>query len=497
MLESTYQTHQIAPNKLRSNLLIFLLLFALGFLVFYPALFNFFCADDFIWIKTTQDIFDKYDFTSSDSFAFVRGRPVLNFVFLFLYQIFKLNPFGYHLLSIILHILNTLLLFRLLSFLTDKVILRFTGSLIFLVHFVHEETIFWISSLSTLLCCSFYLIALLLFLNWRSNGKKRMLYLWSLLFSLLALFSREEAIIFPLLILLILLFNFPPVQKLSKLKSIKFSSPYFLCLGFYLLFRILTLPLGTMNHSYRIGPLILLKNAGYFLVNLLFPYRFIFDLLGYNRLDQLQIHYAGLHYHWLVLPVLVLLIFIFFRFISHHLRKKNAIFSCGVVFLSLSTLPYLFLNGNGQRFLYFPVIGFSMICIYFISSISDWLALKGKTLIQRFIYSFLILYFLTNSIIIRERGHWWKEAGLAVGNLVQQIKTLVPQAQQSELYVLSLPHRVHGAYILLTGFEEAVAIYYPQVQGKIKYLGKLSPDEIKSLSIKNPYTFKDGRFEKL
>ena len=501
MLKSSNQSQQRAPNKLWSNLFIPLLLFALGFLIFYPALFNFFCADDFIWIKTTRDIFEKQDFTSSDSFAFVRGRPVLNFVFFFLYQIFKLNPFGYHLLSIILHILNVWLLFRLLSFFTDKLILRFTGSLIFLVHFIHEETIFWISSLSTLLCCSFYLTGLLLFLSWRSNGKKWMLYFLSLVFCLLALFSREEAISFPFLILLILLFNFPPVQKLNKLKLLKLSSPFFLCLGFYLIFRFLTLPLGTMNHSYRIDLLILLKNVGYFLVNLVFPYRLLFDLIGYNKLDQLQIYYAGLRYHWLVIPLILLLLYIFFKFFYHHLRKKNVILNCGLVFLSLSTLPYLFLNGNGQRFLYFPLLGFSLICIYFISSISNWFALKGKIYSQRFVYSLLIVIFLLNFIIIRKRSQWWKEAGLVVRNVIQQIETLVPHARQSELYILSLPHRLHGAYIFLTGFEEAVAIYYPKVEGKIKYLGKLTSEELEELSKKlttdQLYTFDNHKLRKL
>ncbi|MGB2696371.1 MAG: hypothetical protein WBD28_00765 [Candidatus Zixiibacteriota bacterium] len=252
-----------------------------------------------------------------------------------------------------------------------------------------------------------------------------------------------------------------------------------------------------MNHSYRIDPLVLLKNTGYFMVNLVFPYRFLFDLIGYNKLDQLQIYYAGLRQHWLAIPLLLLLLFIIFKFIYHYLLKNDVIFNCGLTFLLLSTLPYLFLNGNGQRFLYFPLLGFSVICIYFISFIWDRLRLKGKFFSQRFVYSLLILIFFLNFIIIRERSYWWKEAGLTACNVVQQTQTLVPQAQKSELRILSLPHRVHGAYIFLTGFEEAVSIYYPEVEGKIRYLGKLSPDEIKRLKIENLYTFKDGKFGKL
>lgn len=497
MPTSSHKVQRRATKELWSSLLISLLFFALGFLIFYPALFNFFCADDFIWIKTTGDIFEKQDFTSSDSFFLVRGRPVLNFVFFFLYQIFKLNPFGYHLLSIILHILNVLLLFRLLLFLTDKLNLRFAGSLIFLVHFIHEETIFWISSLSTLLCCSFYLTGLFLFLRWRSNGKKWMLYLLSLIFCLLALFSREEAITFPFLILLIPLFNSPPVQKLNILKSLKLSSPFFSCLGFYLVFRILTLPLGAMNHSYRIDPLVLLKNTGYFMVNLVFPYRFLFDLIGYNKLDQLQFHYAGLRQHWLAIPLLLLLLFIVFKFIYHYLRKNDVMLICGLAFLLLSPLPYLFLKGNGQRFLYFPVIGFSVLSLYFISSISNRLVLKKKFPAQRLIYPFLIMIFLLNFIIIRERSHWWKEAGLTSKSVLQQIKTLVPLAQESEIYFVNPPSRVHGAYILITGFEEAISIFYPEIEGKIIYLGRVDPLTIDEQKSKSLYIFKNGKIEKM
>ena len=497
MPEPLKQSQRRPVQKHRATLLIFLLLCTSGFLVFYPALFNFFCADDFMWIKTTNDIFTRNDLTSSDSFALLRGRPVLNLVFFFLYQFSHLKPFSYHLLSIILHIFNALLIFRLLSFVTDRITLRFAGSLIFLVHFIHEETLFWISSLSSLLCCTFYLSGLLFFLKWRSNRRKWILYPLSLSFCLLALFSREDAITFPLLIFLIVLFDFPPVQRLNKLKVLKISSPFFISSGFYLLLRASTLPLAVINHSYKANLIIPFKNIGYFLVNLIFPYRFLFDFIGYHRLEKLQIYYQSLTPHWLTIPLFLALLFFLFKVFSHYLKKKDKMLNSGLAFVLLSILPYLFLNGNGQRFLYFPVIGFSVLSVYFISSIASQLASKRQFRVQNFVYSLMIVIFLLNFIIIRQRSHWWREAGLTAESTIQQIETLVPSAQESELYFINLPTRIHGAYIFLNGFEEAISLYYPEIEGKIKHLGKIDPAKLDEPESRNLYTFKNGKLVKL
>lgn len=491
---------QIRPGpkpKVRRNLAVFLLLTSLGFLAFYPALFNFFCADDFIWIRSTNDLFVNHDLTSSDHFVLTRGRPAVNLIFLFLYQLFGLKPFGYHLLSILLHVLNAVLLFQLLSFLTHKTWLRLVASLVFLVHFVHEESLFWISSNSVLLCCSFYLTALLLFLKWRANRGSAVLYVCSLFFLMLALFSREDAITFPLLVLLVLLFDFPPVQKLNRINAFKISGPFFLLTGFYLLFRFLTLPPDLISHGLKITPAIPFKNMAYFSVNLVFPYRFLFDFIGYDKLERLQLYYHAFDLRWLSIPVLLVLFFLLLKLISHYIRRGHILFNTGLVLLSLSIVPYLFLDGNGQRFLYFPLLGFSLVCAHFICSISEQLAGKRLRPARALVYLFVIVVFFLNFTIIRERSNWWKEAGLTTSNVVRQTQILVPQAQQSELGILSLPHRVHGAYIFLTGFEEAVAIYYPEVEGKIKYLGRLDPGEIERLKIENLYTLTHGKFEKL
>jgi len=497
MPECLSQTQPGSAPKLRRNLAVFLLLASLGFLAFYPALFNFFCADDFIWIETTNDIFVNHDLTSSNNFVVTRGRPVVSLVFLFLYQLVGLKPFGYHLLSILLHILNAVLLFQLLSFLTKKTTLRLVASLIFLLHFIHEESLFWISSNSVLLCCSFYLTSLLLFLKWRANRGSAVLYVFSLFFFVLALFSREDAITFPLLVFLVLLSDFPPVQKLNRINAFKISGPFFLLTGLYLLFRLFTLPPDLIGHSLKLDPTIPLKNMAYFSVNLFFPYRFLFDLVGYDKLERLQLYYQAFDLRWLTIPFILALLFFLLKFLSHHPKKGNTLFNAGILFLCLSILPYLFLDGNGQRFLYFPLLGFSLVGVHFISSISDHLARKGQRRAKAFVYLCVTVIFLLNFALIRERSNWWKQAGLTSGYVVQQTQMLVSQAQQSELGVLSLPHRVHGAYIFLTGFEEAVAIYYPEVEGKIKYLGRLDTDEIERLKIENLYTFRDGKFEKL
>ena len=324
-----------------------------------------------------------------------------------------------------------------------------------------------------------------------------MLYVCSLFFFMLALFSREDAVTFPLLVCLVLLFDFPPVQKLNRINAFKISGPFFLLTGLYLVFRLLTLPPNLISHSLKLNPTIPFKNMAYFFVNLVFPYRFLFDFIGYDKLEKLQLYYHTLDLRWLSIPFILALLFFLFKFLSRRVKKGDRLFNAGIVLLFLSILPYLFLDGNGQRFLYFPLLGFSLIGAYFICSISDQLARKGQRRAKAFVYLFVTVIFFLNFTLIRERSNWWKQAGITSKSIIEQVEPLVDLAETSDLYFVNLPSRIHGAYIFLNGFEEAASMFYPQTRGRIKYLGGLDPHEMEGLRLENLYSIKHGKLEKL
>src|SRR3989344_7689159 len=128
-------------------------------------------------------------------------RPFLFFTFALNYVISWTNPFGYHLLSNLIHIANGILVFSILYLVFRRKLLAFLTSLIFLVHPLQTEAITYIAGRGDALVTMFMLASLLLF--YLAESKSKGLLDWRKILSLvslvLALLSRETGIIFPVL----------------------------------------------------------------------------------------------------------------------------------------------------------------------------------------------------------------------------------------------------------------------------------------------------------
>src|SRR5262245_23724330 len=99
------------------------------------------------------------------------------------------NPAGYHVVNVLLHIANAVLLFLLLREFADRWIAVFAAA-IFLVHPVQTEPVLYVYQRSTLLACFFSLLALTALVK----GRK-----WfAVLLFILAFESKESAIAVPL-----------------------------------------------------------------------------------------------------------------------------------------------------------------------------------------------------------------------------------------------------------------------------------------------------------
>ncbi|MDB4793623.1 tetratricopeptide repeat protein [Methylacidiphilales bacterium] len=115
------------------------------------------------------------------------------------WQLWQSDTFGYHLVNVVLHILNALLVWRLLG----KFGLRFAwlGGLIFLVHPVVVESVAWIAELKNTLSLPFFILAICAFLDYDDRRKWRD-YLLALGFFLLAMLCKTSMVMFPFVILL-------------------------------------------------------------------------------------------------------------------------------------------------------------------------------------------------------------------------------------------------------------------------------------------------------
>ncbi|MBF0570973.1 MAG: tetratricopeptide repeat protein [Candidatus Omnitrophica bacterium] len=127
-------------------------------------------------------------------------RPLINLSFMGEYRLFGLNSFFYNLDNLILHILNALLVFLLVSRLTNSDTTGFWTGLLFVIHPVQWEAVCNVPGRAILLSAFFTLSSFLLFLEFYKNRRAFFGFLVLVVFSL-GLLCKESAGVFPLVVM--------------------------------------------------------------------------------------------------------------------------------------------------------------------------------------------------------------------------------------------------------------------------------------------------------
>jgi protein O-mannosyl-transferase len=186
---------------------VFLVLLILGFIIYGNGLINDFVLDDtgqIVGNPLIQSILNIPGLfagsTFSDGVSTLRGnyyRPIMTSVYTVLYSFFGPEPFPFHLIQLVLHVINAWLIYKIFRkwFAANFAIF---GSLIFLVHPINSETVLYIANLQDTLFMFFGLIAFYVFISSPFKRYNTFIVFISLLFSL---FSKEAGILFIFLLL--------------------------------------------------------------------------------------------------------------------------------------------------------------------------------------------------------------------------------------------------------------------------------------------------------
>ena len=131
-------------------------------------------------------------------------RPLATLSYYFIYAIAGLNPFFYHLLSLLLHLVNVVLVYRLVHLLLKHRFTALTSGLLFACHPALTEAVDAIAYNEDLLAAAFFLAAFLCYLKSGTDNLRsdRIHYGLSLFFFWLGLLSKEMAITLPAIIFL-------------------------------------------------------------------------------------------------------------------------------------------------------------------------------------------------------------------------------------------------------------------------------------------------------
>ncbi|MBN3040258.1 MAG: tetratricopeptide repeat protein, partial [Candidatus Omnitrophica bacterium] len=318
-------------------------------------------------------------------------RPLQLLSYCLEYRLWGLNVTGYHLVNVSLHTGIALLLYLLVYLLSRKKLVSFLSSILFLIHPLATETVCYLSNRADLLATSFMLVSLNLYILW-IKGKHIGRGILSLLFFLLALFSKETALIFPLLLVF---YNWVFLEKNAFKKTV----PFFTLLSLFILFRIFFVS----------SSLSVFKNIDSFYQRL--P-GFFSALLSYLRLlflpINLHMEYGKKLFYWRDFTVVTgILLFIALFYYALLLPKKKPLvaFSLGFFLIGLIPISNIFPLPfyMSEHYIYFSSLGFFMVLGYFLT---QGLSYKKYKYLVGTAIAFLSFIFLIMTI---SQAKYWKE----------------------------------------------------------------------------------------
>jgi len=194
------------PSRIARDLSLIL---AVSLLVYAPSLYGYFLSDDFNVVTILSSDRNSVDWQNvlSDFYAVYRGdlsysyyRPMVTLSGGIDISLWGINPVGPHLTNMLLNAFNGLLVYGIA---TLRPIaspgVGLTAGLLFALHPLHPEAVYWLVGRTELIMAFFALLAILLYLAF-SGLKQPLLYLGSLLAFILALASKETAVIVPIVL---------------------------------------------------------------------------------------------------------------------------------------------------------------------------------------------------------------------------------------------------------------------------------------------------------
>lgn len=219
------------------------ILVAVLLIVYLNSLQNTFVYDDVFtitdnyFIRDWSNFFALFTHDYFQSSGEVTYRPVVTLSYFIDYSIWRLNPFGFHLTNILLHAVNGVLVYILLSMINKDRAIPFVATILFVLHPVLTEAVNGISYREDLLTTTFFLGSILLFIQSTIRNPQSAVYNYplSLLLYLLALCSKEMAITLPPVVFLMDLV-FGGKNRIKK-NILRYYPGFILVSGFYLFLR--------------------------------------------------------------------------------------------------------------------------------------------------------------------------------------------------------------------------------------------------------------------
>lgn len=340
------------------NIIFLCVLIILVVIAYSPAFFNGFTTwDDDLQVTDNADI-TSLSFHNIKTFfsSFYVGmyQPMTTFCFAVIYKMFGLNAVGFHSFSLLLHLINIILVYKLMEKISDKKEIIWGLTLLFSVNPLQTEAVAWVSATSTLLYTMFFLLSLNFYIKHTRTENSNKNYFTSLLLFLMALFSKSAAVTLPLIMLLYDYFY----RKKMFTKDLLNKIPFF---ALSLLFGIITIIGRAGSHNMDVSEyysffdriLFLIYSLMFYIISAFVP----FSLSAFHP-------YPGKSGVWLpavyyIMPIALGVIVILLIKVKKH--KREILFGALFFLLCISVMaefvPFMKVPIVKERYNYLPCIG--------------------------------------------------------------------------------------------------------------------------------------------
>ncbi|QWR76649.1 tetratricopeptide repeat protein [Candidatus Magnetomonas plexicatena] len=321
------------------------------------------------------------------------------------FQFYGLRPMGHHITSVIIHSVNSLLVFILFTNLLRGNMLQ--GAIIgalFAIHPMHVESVAWVSERKDVLCTFWFFLTMLSYLSYVRTEKK-LRYMLTLTLFAFSLMSKPMAVTLPVLLLLI---DFWPLNRFANTQDVRVSS-----------LLIEKIPFFVLSAVSSVITVYVQKSGGHLMPLQRFPLslRTGNALVSYIKYLYLSVYPVRLSNFYpmpenvpalLVIFSAVLIIAMTAVFLKNAKTMPCLIVGWGWFFITLSPVIGLIqveLQSMANRYTYIPYTGiFVLLVVCVFELIKRFPKLKLPLTIS------IIMFVLTMSYLARDEASYWRNS---------------------------------------------------------------------------------------
>lgn len=441
------------------SMVSFLVLAALIFIAYNSILFNFFVGDDFVhlgWLQRTYYldpslVFKNFYSNWLDVPTTTFYRPLISVFMMTDYLIWHENALGFHITNVLFHLMSSCFIYLIVSSISQEKEDSFktwplAAASLFALYPLSTEVVSWITGRVDVIAVAFFLGCISFYIQWRNSASKAS-YISAIVFMILALMSKEIAIVIPVVLLSYELSQWPgrfSENFFSKaIQTFKPTLSFWLVLLGYFLFKKVFLGSAIGGYDNSLG-------------------------LFHEWSEQLQVWASALKV-WLVpvnggviladspltalwiLSLVLAAVLILLRVVSNrqYLRPVAFLFC----FILLSFLPVykvlsIAFDLQGSRTGYLASAPLCMLLTVGCAGMAKLTGSKFRQASRVAIIAFSISFCILSGVILSLNNQSWSEAGHMSNALRASFKQLFQSTpNQIPLAFFGLPDNIHGAYL--------------------------------------------------